>query len=422
MSLYYDLEDPEAAQGGGAVVPNGQDIRAVIPEAVAGALPAGSTPATKKEEATGETVINDQAVNPNTGMAQAPLTGAEAAKDFTHDFTHDLLSEDQRKKGANELYDFGMGNDVKTDAVDPLTGTSRTGLPAWYQAAKLRGAKVPGSKNSHYLLDEKTWEPPSENKLGKGIAGMIANMSTAGSRVAMNEKSRPLALRMKDANRVALGEGAGMLADTLFGRKRDRYEDLLKTAKTESEIEKNRATATKGGKGSGSEASRMAALKGALDVDQGKITSDRLEHKDAVANEQSRIDADPESPKAEKLRRDIITESAGWLTENEVPHASYADLKMMRPQLGEMVRIKAQRDQARYDNEWKAFHDTHATSTKEYEKWVDDQKKMADRRRDYYLPSNMFWETACRRLSLRTMKLSRHILVRLTRCCAVLVS
>lgn len=398
MSRYDLLDENEMAglTGDGVVVPPGYAVPPVA--AIAGATPdpnAAVATATGEApkvvtDAAGQQVVQTDKLDPSLPTARS---GAEAAQNFERDNSHDLLQPGQPEQLTQLLTNYALGKDEPAAAATDPNGVARTGLPTWYRNAKLRGDRIPGSKNSHYVLDEATWEPPKEEKLWKGLAGMLGNMTTAGSQVAVKDENRPLAMRMKDAKRIALGQGATSLAETFLDRKNLRYQDLLKTAKEESEIEKNRAIgAGKGAGGAASAASRMSAAKGALGAYAGGRTADRLEHGHEVETQQALIDNAVGSPKAEKFRQDLIRSSNGYLTDNMVPHASYTDLKLLKGELNARVADAAKADQTRYDAQWKWFHDNHQLGTTAYTVWLNEQKALADRRRDHFLPANMFWK------------------------------
>jgi hypothetical protein len=397
MSYLNLLDDQEAAAqagttGDGVVVPPGSAVPA------AEVLATGAPIATKVDPATGQPVIDTKAVDQNTGMAKElqtdavdaslpapPRTGYEAVEGRQRSDANDLDKRTELQKIVHTLKDYGLG----ADTVDPTGGTA-SGLPDWYHNAKLRGDRIPGSKNSHYVLDEATWEPPKEQRIGKGIANMIANMSTAGSRLAMGEKERPLGLRMKDAKRVALGEGAASLADMFIDRKNLRYQDLLKTAKEESEIEKNR-NAGKASK-SGSAASRMNALTSAAHLIEGDITGQRLGKKADAEAEEVKMDNDPNNPKAERLRQTYLAQAAGWLKDSDIPHASYAELLAMRPQIGAAIEAAHKDDNNRISREWEVWKMHHQSNLKNDEEWKKKEQEFSNRRRDYWLEDGMFWK------------------------------
>jgi len=399
MSRQDLLDEQEMAglTGTGMLVPPGENLRSVIPEAIATATPdpnaavataTGAAP-TVGTNAAGQPELKTDAIDTSLHDKR---TGYDAASGYRHSDTNDLLKDQQKVAAANALYSYGMGTDEPAGAAD-ASGVSRTGLPTWYHNAKLRGDRIPGSKNSHYVLDEATWEPPKEQRIGKGIANMIANMSTAGSRLAMGEKERPLGLRMKDAKRVALGEGAASLADMFIDRKNLRYQDLLKTAKEESEIEKNRAAGTKGAKGSGSQASRMAALTGVLGANATQNTGERLEKSKEAEAAQAMIDTDPRHPKAEEFRRHILESTGGWLNENDVPHASYAELVRLETRFGEEAARRSAADVKRIERDWQVYMERHGKNEAAQNAFKAQQEEIAKQRRDNWLEAGEFWRS-----------------------------
>jgi hypothetical protein len=364
------------------------DENLITPEATAGALPPGAAPAVKTEAATGQPVVDTKAVNPAIGAPDVP-TGAQQIGPYDHNDETDLATGEKIKQGVNLLLDYGLGKGAGGPEAAGGTGLVG-GLPEWFKNARLRDQKV--GKNSYTLKDEASWAPPEENRLGKGLAGMLAGMATAGSRVALEDKNRPLAMRMKDAKRVALGQGAAQLAGDWLDRKNLKYQDLLNAAKGESEVAKNWATGTgKGGKG-GSDSSRMSALAAGISATERGISEDRMAHKLKVDEADKIINNDAASVKAKKLRRDIIASSGGYLTEKDVPFASYADLDKLQGRFSALIQERALQERHRYDLQWDLYKQQNALNSDVAKKWLGEQQDMANRRRDYWLPSNMFWQ------------------------------
>jgi hypothetical protein len=372
--LLDDQENLVPPAGAEAPVPGGVDIRTVMPDAP---TPTGVPEQKTKVNEAGQTVIDDTAVDPNTGMPEsAPLTGGQAVAQNGR--TDIPIVDDDSVMNQNILQAYGRGGGA--------AGGGSAG-PSWFHDAKLRDKKV--GKNSYTLLDEKTWAPPEENRLGKGLSSMLAGMATAGSRVALEDKNRPLAMRMKDAKRVALGEGVANLAGTFLDRKNLRYQDLLTAAGKESEIAKNMAAGRAGG---GGLSDQMKALLGVENLKQRQVAAARLENGQNIKAADDLINANPKDPKAVAFRQALINGSNGWLTYQDVPELSFDQLVKSKDAFEQTARQRYDSHMTQVRAKLDSVKTNSAADRKMMEQYIKEQREFANRQRDYFLPENMFWK------------------------------
>jgi len=373
--LLDDQENLVPPAGAEAPVPGGVDIRTVMPDAP---TPTGVPEQKTKVNEAGQTVIDDTAVDPNTGMPEStPLTGAQAVAESGQ--TNIPIVDDDSVMNQNILQAYGRGGGA-------AAGGGSAG-PSWFHDAKLRDKKI--GKNSYTLLDEKTWTPPEENRLGKGLSSMLAGMATAGSRVALEDKNRPLAMRMKDAKRVALGEGVASLAGNFLDRKNLRYQDLLTAAGKESEIAKNMAAGRAGG---GGLSDQMKALLGVENLKQRQVAAARLEAGQNIKAADDLINANPKDPKAVAFRKALISGSNGWLTYEDVPELSFDQLVKAKDAFEQTARQRYDSHITQVKAKLDSVKTNSAADRKMMEQYIKEQRDFAARQRDFFLPKNMFWQ------------------------------